>query len=95
MDLNGLSIMLSILPTSFALYYSPIWWQVQRDIDEYFLLCYPKYGGTCHYILWISKRSLSSMEPTEKIWNRRFILLFITNLLVLAAFYASIPIIPV
>ena len=35
------------------------------------------------------------MEPTEKIWNRRFILLFITNLLVLAAFYASIPIIPV
>lgn len=36
-----------------------------------------------------------SMEKTEKIWNRRFILLFITNLLVLAAFYASIPIIPV
>lgn len=35
------------------------------------------------------------MEKTEKIWNRRFILLFITNLLVLAAFYASIPIIPV
>lgn len=35
------------------------------------------------------------MEPTEKIWNRRFVLLFITNLLVLAAFYASIPIIPV
>ena len=35
------------------------------------------------------------MENTEKIWNRRFILLFITNLLVLAAFYASIPIIPV
>ncbi len=34
------------------------------------------------------------MEKTEKIWNRRFILLFITNLLVLAAFYASIPIIP-
>ncbi|SCJ74510.1 major facilitator superfamily transporter [uncultured Flavonifractor sp.] len=32
------------------------------------------------------------MEKTEKIWNRRFILLFITNLLVLAAFYASIPI---
>lgn len=29
------------------------------------------------------------------IWNRRFILLFITNLLVLAAFYASIPIIPI
>ena len=35
------------------------------------------------------------METTENIWNRRFILLFITNLLVLAAFYASIPIIPV
>lgn len=35
------------------------------------------------------------MEKTNKIWNRRFILLFITNLLVLAAFYASIPIIPV
>lgn len=35
------------------------------------------------------------MEKKEKIWNRRFILLFITNLLVLAAFYASIPIIPV
>ena len=35
------------------------------------------------------------MEKTEKIWNRQFILLFITNLLVLAAFYASIPIIPV
>ena len=35
------------------------------------------------------------MEDTKIIWNRRFILLFITNLLVLAAFYASIPIIPV
>lgn len=35
------------------------------------------------------------MEETKKIWNRKFILLFITNLLVLAAFYASIPIIPV
>ena len=35
------------------------------------------------------------MEKAEKIWHRRFILLFITNLLVLAAFYASIPIIPV
>lgn len=35
------------------------------------------------------------MEKHEKIWNRRFILLFITNLLVLAAFYASIPIIPI
>ena len=34
------------------------------------------------------------MEKSERIWNRRFILLFITNLLVLAAFYASIPIIP-
>ena len=27
------------------------------------------------------------MEKSETIWNRRFILLFITNLLVLAAFY--------
>lgn len=35
------------------------------------------------------------MGKTEKIRNRKFILLFITNLLVLAAFYASIPIIPI
>ncbi len=35
------------------------------------------------------------METVNKIWNKNFILLFITNLLVLAAFYASIPIIPV
>lgn len=35
------------------------------------------------------------MENSKKIWNRKFILLFLTNLLVLAAFYASIPIIPV
>ena len=35
------------------------------------------------------------MENVKKIWNKKFILLFITNLLVLAAFYASIPIIPV
>ena len=35
------------------------------------------------------------MERPKKIWNQKFILLFITNLLVLAAFYASIPIIPV
>lgn len=35
------------------------------------------------------------MKTSEKIWNKRFILLFLTNLLVLAAFYASIPIIPV
>ena len=34
------------------------------------------------------------MEPVSKIWNRKFVLLFLTNLLVLAAFYASIPIIP-
>lgn len=31
----------------------------------------------------------------SKIWNRKFILLFIANILVLAAFYASIPIIPI
>lgn len=30
-----------------------------------------------------------------KIWNRKFILLFITNLLMMATFYASVPIIPV
>ena len=35
------------------------------------------------------------MENIQKIWNKKFVLLFITNLLVLAAFYASIPIIPV
>lgn len=35
------------------------------------------------------------MQKPETIWNRRFLLLFLTNLLVLAAFYASIPIIPV
>lgn len=35
------------------------------------------------------------MEKPTKIWNRKFVLLFLTNLLVLAAFYASIPIIPV
>lgn len=32
---------------------------------------------------------------TEKIWNRKFILLFITNLLMMATFYASVPIIPI
>lgn len=31
----------------------------------------------------------------SKIWNGKFILLFIANILVLAAFYASIPIIPI
>ena len=35
------------------------------------------------------------MERPTTIWNRKFILLFITNLLVLAAFYAATPIIPV
>ena len=30
-----------------------------------------------------------------KIWNKSFILLFITNLLMMAAFYASVPILPV
>lgn len=41
------------------------------------------------------KGDIGHMNKNEKIWNRRFVLLFITNLLVLAAFYASIPIIPV
>lgn len=31
----------------------------------------------------------------EKIWNRKFILLFITNLLMMATFYASVPILPI
>lgn len=35
------------------------------------------------------------MKNTEKIWNRRFVLLFITNLLMMATFYATVPIIPV
>ena len=35
------------------------------------------------------------MNDTQKIWNRRFVLLFITNLLMMATFYASVPIIPI
>lgn len=35
------------------------------------------------------------MGKNEKIWNKKFVLLFITNLLMMAAFYASIPIIPI
>lgn len=35
------------------------------------------------------------MKNDEKIWNRRFVLLFITNLLMMATFYASVPIIPI
>lgn len=35
------------------------------------------------------------MKNTNKIWNRRFLLLFITNLLMMATFYASVPIIPI
>lgn len=35
------------------------------------------------------------MKNTEKIWNRRFVLLFITNLLMMATFYAAVPIIPI
>ena len=31
----------------------------------------------------------------NKIWNKKFILLFITNLLMMATFYASVPIIPI
>lgn len=31
----------------------------------------------------------------EKIWNKKFVLLFITNLLMMATFYASVPIIPI
>lgn len=32
---------------------------------------------------------------TEKIWNRKFILLFVTNLLMMATFYAAVPILPI
>lgn len=35
------------------------------------------------------------MNKTNKIWNKKFILLFITNLLMMATFYASVPIIPI
>ncbi len=31
----------------------------------------------------------------EKIWNKKFILLFITNLLMMATFYGSVPILPI
>lgn len=31
----------------------------------------------------------------EKIWNKKFILLFITNLLMMATFYAAVPILPI
>lgn len=31
----------------------------------------------------------------DKIWNKKFILLFITNLLMMATFYASVPLIPI
>lgn len=31
----------------------------------------------------------------EKIWNKKFVLLFITNLLMMATFYASVPILPI
>ncbi len=36
-----------------------------------------------------------SRNCMEKIWNKKFILLFITNLLMMAAFYAAVPILPV
>lgn len=31
----------------------------------------------------------------EKIWNKKFVLLFITNLLMMSTFYASVPILPI
>lgn len=31
----------------------------------------------------------------DKIWNKKFVLLFITNLLMMATFYASVPILPI
>ena len=36
-----------------------------------------------------------SEDCGEKIWNKKFILLFITNLLMMATFYAAVPMIPV
>jgi len=35
------------------------------------------------------------MEYAKNIWNKTFIILFVTNLLMMAAFYASIPVIPI
>ncbi|MDO4305545.1 MAG: MFS transporter [Eubacteriales bacterium] len=34
-------------------------------------------------------------ESMSKIWNKKFVLLFITNLLMMATFYASVPILPI
>lgn len=36
-----------------------------------------------------------SSKYMDKIWNKKFILLFITNLLMMATFYASVPILPI
>lgn len=43
------------------------------------------------------RRSGCPAQPQEmnKIWNKKFILLFITNLLMMATFYASVPILPI
>ena len=37
----------------------------------------------------------ASRKHMEKIWNKKFVLLFITNLLMMATFYASVPILPI
>lgn len=37
----------------------------------------------------------ASRKYMEKIWNKKFVLLFITNLLMMATFYASVPILPI
>lgn len=37
----------------------------------------------------------AARENMEKIWNKKFVLLFITNLLMMATFYASVPILPI
>lgn len=41
------------------------------------------------------KADAASAEFMDKIWNKKFILLFITNLLMMATFYASVPILPI
>lgn len=67
---------------------------VATSIDFLSFFCYIKQVAVATS-LHFKKGVVSYMEKELKIWNKNFILLFITNLLVLAAFYASIPIIPV
>lgn len=43
----------------------------------------------------MSDLDMTAQNSMGKIWNKKFILLFITNLLMMAAFYASVPILPI